>query len=100
MRNSVRSGVPALAVLAISLAGCKSMSCDAPPSYGSDATIPPLEVPLGLDAPDMRNALKIPDLNEPERPRTKADPCLDEPPSYSSSRRLGEAPADDSKGQK
>lgn len=99
MSIRVRSGLPVLVVAAISLAGCRSMSCDAPPSYGSDATIPPLDVPLGFDAPDTRNALKIPDLNEPERPRTREDSCLDEPPAYLSNRRVGEAPADDSKGQ-
>jgi hypothetical protein len=88
-----------LAFLVVATAGCKSLSCNAPPSYGSDSSIPPLEVPLGLDAPDTRNALRVPDLNEPERPRSKHDPCLDEPPSYFSDRRVGERPADDSKGQ-
>jgi uncharacterized lipoprotein len=84
-------------VVAMSLAGCRSLSCDAPPSYGNDSSIPPLEVPLGLDAPDTRNALKIPDLNEPERPRTGKDRCLDEPPSYFPDGRVGESAAGDSK---
>lgn len=95
----MRSGMPALVALAISLAGCSSTSCLAPQNYGDDDTIPPLEVPVGLDQPDTRNALKIPDLNEPERPRAKGDPCLDEPPPYYSNRRVGDPPADDSKGQ-
>ena len=43
---------------------------------------PPLKVPPGLDAPDTRNAIKVPDLNEPERPRSKNEPCLSQPPSY------------------
>jgi uncharacterized lipoprotein len=96
---SKRSGIPLLVVAVISLAGCKSLSCNAPPSYGNDASIPPLEVPVGLDAPDTRNALKIPDLNEPERPRGKGDPCLDEPPPYSAARRAGEPPAEDSQSR-
>jgi hypothetical protein len=40
-------------------------------------------VPPGLDAPDTRNALPIPPLSEPERPRKAEDPCLDAPPKYS-----------------
>ncbi len=95
----MRSGMLALVALVISLAGCRSTSCLGPPSYGNDDTIPPLEVPLGLDAPDTRNALKIPDLNEPERPRAKGDPCLDEPPPYYSNRRVGDPAGDDSKGR-
>lgn len=96
----MRSGIPALVVLVISLAGCRSTSCLSPPSYGTGEAIPPLEVPVGLDAPDTRNALKIPDLNEPERPRTKGDPCLDEPPPYYSNRKVGAPSADDSKDRK
>lgn len=44
----------------------------------------PLRAPAGLDAPDTRNAVKVPPLNEPERPRGKGDPCLSEPPPYGS----------------
>lgn len=80
--------------MAIGLVGCRSLSCDAPPSYGSDESIPPLHVPVGLDPPDTRNALKISELNEPERPRTEAHRCLDEPPSYFPNGRVGEAPAE------
>ena len=38
----------------------------------------------GLDAPDTRNAIKVPPLNEPERPRVPGDPCLSQPPSFKS----------------
>jgi uncharacterized lipoprotein len=42
-----------------------------------------LKVPPGLEAPDTRGALRIPDLNVPEPPpRTKEQGCLDQPPSY------------------
>jgi uncharacterized lipoprotein len=44
--------------------------------------LPPLQVPAGLDAPDTRNAIKIPPLSEPEHPRNPRDPCLSRPPSY------------------
>jgi hypothetical protein len=80
----------ALALLAGSMAGCKSVSCSAPSGYGNDQTLPPLEIPGGLEPPDTRNALKIPELKEPERPRTEADGCLEEPPSYFPDRRVGE----------
>jgi len=60
-------------------AGCKE------PVIGQDAkNLPPLQVPPGLDAPDTRNAIKIPPLTEPERPRAPGEPCLSMPPSYKS----------------
>ncbi len=43
---------------------------------------PALKVPPGVDAPDTRNAIKVPPLAEPERPRAKTDPCLSAPPSF------------------
>ncbi|HJS21826.1 MAG TPA: hypothetical protein VJ764_04160 [Steroidobacteraceae bacterium] len=80
-----------MVVLAASVTGCRSFSCGAPP-VGNDDSIPPLEIPAGLEPPDTRNALKIPELSEPERPRTEADGCLEEPPSYFPDRRVGETP--------
>ena len=43
---------------------------------------PGLVVPQGLDAPDTRGAVHIPDLKEPEQPRSAKDPCLSSPPDY------------------
>lgn len=43
---------------------------------------PALKVPPGDDAPDTRNAVKVPPLTEPEKPRSKSDPCLSAPPSF------------------
>jgi len=55
------------------------------PTIGANArNLPPLKVPSGLDAPDTRNAVKIPPLTEPEHPRGLKDPCLSSPPSYKS----------------
>lgn len=45
-------------------------------------SVPPLKIPPGLNAPDTASALKLPTLNEPVAPRSKKDPCLDEPPSF------------------
>ncbi|MFO1409215.1 MAG: hypothetical protein U1F06_02375 [Steroidobacteraceae bacterium] len=42
----------------------------------------PLKLPAGLDAPDSRGAVRVPELNEPEQPRGKRDPCLSMPPAY------------------
>ena len=61
------------------LPGCKE------PQVGFDSqNRAPLKVPAGLDAPDTRNAIKIPPLTEPERPRTPQEPCLTLPPRYKS----------------
>ncbi|HSC05574.1 MAG TPA: hypothetical protein VLD59_01965 [Steroidobacteraceae bacterium] len=92
MRTSLRGIGAVLALLAASVAGCRSVSCSAPSGYGNDQTLPPLEIPAGLEPPDTRDSLKIPDLNEPERPRTEADGCLEEPPPYYPDRRVGEKP--------
>lgn len=96
MKTRATSGTAALALAALALTGCRSLSCSPPPSTGEGDSIPPLEVPLGMEAPDTRNALKIPELDQPERPRTKADGCLDAPPSYFPDRRVGEQPANES----
>ncbi len=52
-----------------------------PASLGNNA---PLKVGAGQDLPDTRNAVRVPELNEPERPRSKSDPCLSRPPAYGS----------------
>ena len=78
--------VAVLALILLPLAGCKLLtranSCDKPGEYESAQNMPPLKVPAGLDAPDTRASLPIPDLAEPEKPRQPGDPCLDAPPPY------------------
>jgi hypothetical protein len=58
------------------------VGCTETPFTGSDLDEPPLKVPEGLNAPDTRNAIKVPPLNTPDTPRPKSDPCLDQPPSF------------------
>jgi uncharacterized lipoprotein len=67
------------------LPGCKRLfasNCSKPQAYAAAQSLPPLRIPVGLDGPDTRAALKIPDLNEPEAPRGPSDPCLEEPPAF------------------
>ena len=79
-----------IALLAIStgLAGCKHLrtlggSCHDTKPYMRAASIAPLKIPAGLEAPDTANALHIPALNTPAPPREKrSDRCLDEPPPF------------------
>jgi hypothetical protein len=56
--------------------------CSEKPFRGSTENLPGLVVPEGLSSPDVRNEVKIPALNEPERVRAKNEPCLAQPPSY------------------
>ncbi|HKT72757.1 MAG TPA: hypothetical protein VJQ47_07685 [Steroidobacteraceae bacterium] len=82
----LRSVVAALTITAgLGLAGCHSLrgSCHDPKPYMKAQSVPPLQIPAGLDTPDTANALHIPRLNEPELPpRHGKDPCLDQPPDF------------------
>lgn len=65
--------------------GCSSLvaSCKKAPTYADEKDLPPLRIPVGMDAPDTREALVIPALEEPEVPRGPDDGCLEEPPKAS-----------------
>lgn len=69
---------------AATLAACRTpgRGCGAPPEYTNSDSIPPLKVPPGMDSPDTRGAMRIPELDTPERPRGPDEPCLDQPPKY------------------
>ena len=60
----------------------KDAGCVERPFSQNTGTRPPLKVPEGLSSPDTRNAIKVPDLTGPERPRARTEPCLSRPPSY------------------
>lgn len=69
----------------LALTGCGLFSptyerCDEKPAYVGAREVAPLVVPEGADLPSTRNALKIPQLTIPERPRDGR--CIDIPPSY------------------
>jgi uncharacterized lipoprotein len=57
--------------------GCKEPQVD--PRAQS---LPQLQVPTGLDPPDTRTGVRVPQLAEPETPRAATDPCLTRPPPY------------------
>jgi hypothetical protein len=78
---AMRGTLLALGVGTLLLAGgCKSLSCANPDTYNKAAEVPPLKMPVGLDGPDTKQALKIPALNEPEVPRDPDGACLEDPP--------------------
>jgi uncharacterized lipoprotein len=61
----------------------KEEVCKEPEGYAQAQEAKTLTIPAGLESPDTRSALRIPDLKTPEPPpRKKGQGCLDEPPSY------------------
>ena len=80
------AGLIFAAVLATVLAtGCKTraVSCKQDnKAYVAAREVPPLKAPPGLEAPNTRNALKVPELNTPERARGRNEACLDTPPPF------------------
>jgi hypothetical protein len=58
------------------------VGCKERPFAGNTDSRPALTVPEGLSPADTRNAVKIPELNTPERQRTKIEPCLAQPPNF------------------
>ena len=94
MKCAVRQSVGAVACALVLLAasGCASLHhkksksnqphCPEPALTADIKNMPPLRVPPGLDAPDTRNAIKVPALTEPQVARVATDPCLSSPPSF------------------
>ncbi len=82
-------GLALLAVLVT--AGCNPFRrhsaaaelCKEPEGYAQAGEAKSLTIPPGLESPDTRSALRIPDLSTPPPPpRTKDQGCLDQPPPY------------------
>jgi uncharacterized lipoprotein len=78
-------------VATLATAGCnpfrrdsaQAALCKEPEGYAQAAEAPGLKIPPGFEAPDTRNALRIPELNTPEPPpRKREEGCLDQPPQY------------------
>jgi len=78
-----------LVVVLAATAGCGvfhrgSRKCREPTMLADAENRPGLKLPPGLDTPDRRGAVRIPELKEPEAPRSPNDPCLSFPPDYKS----------------
>jgi len=78
--------------------GCHTLrGCSNPETYSTSEELPPLKIPVGLDAPDTEQALQIPALSAPQAPPTAANACLEEPPPMrepgSQSEPIRDAPA-------
>jgi uncharacterized lipoprotein len=75
-----------LLAIGVGITGCKALrrssACLKPGAYVGAQNVKPLVVPEGLDAPDTRGALRIPELKQPARARTATDGCLDAPPKF------------------
>jgi len=81
--------IAGLGVLLLTVGGCHLVrainagSCSDTQGYMKQHSVPPLNIPAGLDAPDTTNALRLPQLNEPAPPaRRGREPCLDYPPPF------------------
>jgi uncharacterized lipoprotein len=93
---SSRFSIALALVACLSLGACKHRvpSCAKPGGYEKAESIAPLRIPNGLQAPDTRGALKIPDLNEAAAAPLPAGQCLDTPPRYNPNARLVAPPTD------
>jgi hypothetical protein len=60
----------------------KAEKCREPALPAVVPSIAPLKAPEGLDAPDTRNAVKVPELATPDTPRSAKNKCLSVPPTY------------------
>jgi hypothetical protein len=60
----------------------KAEKCREPALPATVPSIPLLRAPEGLDAPDTRNAVKVPELATPDTPRSAKNKCLSVPPTY------------------
>ena len=82
------SGTACIGLAVLALSGCfsrhrdRASSCRESTVVTEAKNLPALKVPPGLDTPDTRNAIKVPELAEPERARSPKEPCLSQPPSY------------------
>jgi hypothetical protein len=56
--------------------------CREPDIARSAVNQPPMKVPPGADAPDTRNAIRVPALDTPAQPRRPGDACLSAPPEF------------------
>ena len=94
--------VGALAIACAALGACRSgpARCAKPGVYAEAESIPPLRIPTGLQAPDTRGALRIPELSDTTpQPLPAGSACLEQPPRYAPNARLTK-PEEDKKSRR
>jgi uncharacterized lipoprotein len=80
--------IPILMVSAClaALSGCHmfrgNFACHAAQEYQRAQQMPPLKVPLGMDAPNKTAPMVIPSVASDIPARGRRDACLEEPPKY------------------
>jgi uncharacterized lipoprotein len=77
------------------LSGCQSgasTACHSKSEYQKATEAAPLQVPEGMDSPDMRGRLEIPEGEVGNKPVPRSEPCLDIPPDYFRKPEAGENP--------
>lgn len=62
--------------------GYKPKACEKPREYNQQTSIPPLDVPDDLDAPDPAASVQIPEIPGDQGPPPEDSPCLENPPDY------------------
>jgi uncharacterized lipoprotein len=75
----------ALLLPVVALVGCRAIfpsatECTERLPYMDAREVPPVVVPEGVDAPNTRSALRIPEVTTPPRPDDGR--CLEYPPRY------------------
>lgn len=94
--------VGALALACAALGACRSgpPKCAKPGVYAEAESIAPLRIPTGLQAPDTRGALRIPELTDTTpQPLPAGASCLEQPPRYAPNARLTK-PEEDKKSRR
>ena len=88
-RGAGRAASAMALLAALTLTGCSwfrhgnaAKGCREPQFNTNVNSLPPLQVPPGLDPPDTHNGVKIPQLTTAERVRGRDEPCLPLPPEY------------------
>jgi len=88
IRKTITLGFVAMACLALGACRHGPARCAKPGVYAQAESIPPLRIPPGLQAPDTRGALRVPESEEPAPPLPADAPCLEQPPRYAPNARL------------
>lgn len=70
--------------LGLAACGTPEQTCDEPSPYQLSVSGKRVKVPSDLDDLDPQKEVPLPDVS-PTKPRPKNSPCLDRPPSISSS---------------